>query len=262
VVAQPPFVIQPPDLAATTYLHGGAKGDVVTRRLLSELPGVMAPGGRALVLYDAPAGEELEPLAALPAGHLTLAVVAPGASAEELAISYASLEDATLGRRYEAAVQRYLDHFAHIEVTRVDHVLVDIRAHADDEVVRVPRQTLEGLSGAAVIALESAVDAARLADDELLARTVSVDPRARLVVERRLSDGSVRASLQLPDAARGEHALSDGAAALIELLAEPRPLRDSVVQWAAAVEAEPHEVRSTVLGFVRDALTGGLVVVR
>ena len=52
VVAQPPFVVRPDGIDAKTTLHGGPQGDELAFRLLAELDGVWAPGGRALVRFD------------------------------------------------------------------------------------------------------------------------------------------------------------------------------------------------------------------
>ncbi|MBZ0115507.1 MAG: methyltransferase, partial [Sandaracinaceae bacterium] len=54
IVAQPPFVIRSSEVEALTFLHGGDNGDELTMRIFAELAPSLAPGGRALVLFQAP----------------------------------------------------------------------------------------------------------------------------------------------------------------------------------------------------------------
>ncbi|HTC72867.1 MAG TPA: methyltransferase domain-containing protein, partial [Solirubrobacteraceae bacterium] len=54
VIAQPPFVAQPPGDSTITWMHGGARGDELPLRLLHELPPHLAPGGHAVLLVEWP----------------------------------------------------------------------------------------------------------------------------------------------------------------------------------------------------------------
>lgn len=53
VVSQPPFVPRPAAQAHTIHQFGGARGTDVLCRLFAELPGHLAPGGRAVIVYEA-----------------------------------------------------------------------------------------------------------------------------------------------------------------------------------------------------------------
>jgi methylase of polypeptide subunit release factors len=43
VVAQPPYVVKPPETPALTYLHGGATGDEIVLRTIAGAPAALAP---------------------------------------------------------------------------------------------------------------------------------------------------------------------------------------------------------------------------
>jgi len=136
VVSQPPFVVRPAGEADRTFLFGGADGDELPQRLLREIAGVLAPGGRALVLLQSPARDDLPlvnrmraALAGAPLDLLTVGAKAPGLAAQ--ASVFASFEDPALGASYGAAVHRYLDHFAARAIRRFEGALVVLGRRAD-----------------------------------------------------------------------------------------------------------------------------------
>ncbi len=117
VLAQPPFVVRPPDQPEVTYLYGGPTGDELPMRFLADIPGVLAPGGRAILLMQT-AERDHDPLAtrlrrALPADPavdlLVLGLPAPPPAAQ--ATVFASYADSGLGDIYAETARRFLDHF-------------------------------------------------------------------------------------------------------------------------------------------------------
>jgi len=62
ILAQPPFVAQPPGDSAITWMHGGARGDELPLRFLRELPPHLAPGGRGSCSSSGRSSRETERL--------------------------------------------------------------------------------------------------------------------------------------------------------------------------------------------------------
>jgi SAM-dependent methyltransferase len=129
VLSQPPFVVRPAGGPDYTFLFGGAEGDELPRRLLREIAPVLAPGGRALMLLQAPMRDDLSTaarmraaLAEAPVDLLSIGMEAPSLATQ--ASVFGSLEDPTLGASYHAAVHRYLDHFAAQGIREFDAALI------------------------------------------------------------------------------------------------------------------------------------------
>ncbi|WP_309081054.1 methyltransferase [Zhihengliuella sp.] len=147
-VSNPPFVITPRRPAEReqdrfTYRDGGLPGDSLVARLVSELPGVLAPGGTAQMLLNweitAADGTAFDrPRAWLDSG------LAAGLSAEawliqrdtESPLEYAEvwLRDAAEARdpeRYRANYAAYLEDFASRDVESIGFGMLWLRRPAD-----------------------------------------------------------------------------------------------------------------------------------
>lgn len=267
VVAQPPFVVQPPEIAATTYLHGGARGDELTMRLFSELPGVLADGGRALVLFETldPPEEATRRVAdALgPAPLRVVVVAAPGLDADRLAVGYAAIAHPDLGASYAAAARDYYLHLRRQGATRTHHLLVDVRHDPVAErgyAVTVPRRSLAGLHADVLREIEAAVDLAAGPDAALLEATLAVPAGACIEQSQSLASGETTLRVRFDASGRDDQSLSDAAAVVIDALRGGGTGRDVLAAYADAAGARPHEVADAVLGFLRSALASGLVV--
>lgn len=267
IVSQPPFVARPPALSSTTYLHGGRRGDELALRMLGQLPGQLAEGGRALVLFDTADDDALMRRIAGAIGEApvrVVAVTAAGHAADMQAIGYASAAHPRLGADYAAAAIAYRRHLAELGVERMRHVLLELEhvgADAPRLVVRVdPRAQV--YSAAELAELGAALDAVVLTDDELLRLPIRVSPHARLVRESALAgDAGEQVRLCFAGGRASDSELSPAAAALVELLADSADLGEAVARYGELVEASPAEVASMVARFVRDSLVGGLLVV-
>jgi hypothetical protein len=274
VLSQPPFVTHPEGIAATTYLHGGRRGDELALRMLGQIPGLLAEAGRALVLFDtADDGEHVQRvLAALgsspdAAGPLRVIVVAPrGLDADRQALGYAATSHAELGPEYARAVRRYRRHLRELGIESTRHMLVAIeRVAPTSSVFAVEIDPRAGrLPDAAELAgLRARLVAAAAPTQELLALRLGVSPHASLVHSRRLGPGEAGDELALRFSAglARDRELSLAAATLIEMLARPEPatLAELVERYALECEAEAAEVVDGVTRFVRESLASGLL---
>lgn len=267
VVAQPPFVVKPPEVRATTYLHGGAMGDELALRLVSELPHVLEVGGQARILFDSPVRADA-PLwrrlqDALGDEELQqLVFVSPGNSPELQAIGYAASSHPSLGPEYAEEVRRYREHLHAQGIERTEHALAVLRhgAGAPGLSVTIERASLGGLDHEIIEHTWAAIATASLPTEGLLATVVGLPDEAWLVQEQAADASEARLSLRLPPGRGGTEALSDAAAMLVEQLREPATVAELVERYASACELDPAEVRGGVIDFVRQSLVSGRLV--
>ncbi|MCR9165764.1 MAG: methyltransferase [bacterium] len=268
ILAQPPFVPQPPGVEATTYLHGGSRGDELALRLLGELPGAMAPGGRALVLVDTapPAGQAtIERIRdALPEIPLQLSVItAMGHESHALAIGYAAAADSTLGPAFAEAAQRYAAHVEALGITHTRHALVVLRKPLPNEpswaVSVEPRN--HTLYGAPLLRrLDAAMALATLAPDDLVQAKVQPPAGAALVQSHPLDgQGPTTFRFVSPGGRAPDQELSSAALLLLDLAAQTDTVAALVEAYAEACEDDPARVKAAVLDFLRKALVSGML---
>lgn len=274
VLSQPPFVMRPPSLEATTYLHGGTRGDELTMRLLGELPPVLAPGGRALVLFDtagsaAGAGDPGPSImtrvrAALASGDLqVIAIVANGFDPDHQAMGYAAATHSELGPEYAATARTYRDHLRALGIESTAHVLLDVHRPATDAppfaATLEPRGAI--YDAAAMEELRAGLALASSSPDVLRTARVRPSPHAWLSQERALADRErVQYRVRFDRGRARDQSLSEAAAVLVDLLARTPTIDAAVDEYARACGSSPSEVENAVLGFVRDGLVSGLLV--
>jgi SAM-dependent methyltransferase len=272
VLAQPPFVVRPAGGPAITYLHGGAGGDELAERFVRAIPGVLAPGGRALMLLQTPArpGEPLPArlrglVGGAPVDILALSTEAPSPALQ--AAVFASFEDPTLGAPYGAAVARYLDHFAGLGITEMRGALVLLARAAADAPGKRFTAGLR-LSHAEYDAGTLAGYAAGLAlggqpEPSLAAARLRLSPHLRLRVEQShlREDGGAAALLHID--APGIGADWDVSAGERQILAAIDGADSVGAAIAAVAEARGRDagaVRGEVLAIARAALTHGALL--
>lgn len=267
VLSQPPFVVKPEAVAATTYLHGGAMGDELTMRLVGKLPGVLADGGQAYMLFDSPARPDTPLWRRLQQAHgddamQQLLFVTPGNSPDIQAIGYAASSHPALGADYAQQVLRYREHLQARGIERCEHALVVLRRveGAAGLSVTVEQPRLEGIDAAVIAETWDAIAVASRPDEHLLRTVVGLPPGAWLVQEQGTDGGELRLKLRLPAGRGGEEELSDGAAVLVDQLREPASLSTVVQRYAAVCHAAPEDVAAAVMDFVRQSLVSGRVV--
>lgn len=272
VVAQPPYVIQPPDVDEVTYLHGGPRGDRFVRQFLAELPSALAPGGRALVLMDAAveAGVPMhQPLrAALGDPSLdVIALIAPGLTADMQARAYAAIDDPSLGARFARETRRYREHLASLGDPEFRHVALlvarTVRPRGGPPLTAMlPVKAFRGGARRDVDEVLDAMTLAHAGPAELGAATLRATRSARWSVELERPDaaGAGRNHARFEAGSLGmDQELSDASLALLSTLAEPGTLGAAAARYAALCEAAPGEVREQVEEFVRHGLATGLI---
>lgn len=265
VISQPPFVAKPEAIDHAKYLHGGPMGDEIALRLFEQLPSMMNDSGHALVLFDSPVRDDSALWERVAAAHESqdiqaLLFTAPGNSPNIQSIGYAAGHYPQLGPDYAACAVQYREHFKARAIEQCEHVLATIRRVPGEPpmsvVIEQPR--LSGLGAAAIAETWKAVGLASQPDEDLLLCIVGLPEGTWLVHEE--GDGEQRLKIRLPAGRGDEEELSDAAALLVDLLRQPVALNTVVQQYASACGATTHEVRESVLDFVRQSLISGRLV--
>ena len=291
VLAQPPYVILPPESQAVTYLHGGHTGEEIALRLIREVPDVLEPGGRALVLMegavrpDEPLHARIKPvLGDAPVDLLVLA--APGPTPVVQVMGYASLEAPEGGPAYRAAVQRYFDHLESIDAREFHHALVLIRAHPEDsDAVRrgrprstraansrgagalprlaatVPVRALSGGDATALQNLLASIDVAALGEEHLLHQAIRTAPSTRWVEERPRPDPTAQPQRSVHftwNSFGSDVVLSEERFVLAAMLDQAPTIGDAICEYTSATDVPADTARAKVLAFVREGLMRGL----
>jgi SAM-dependent methyltransferase len=269
---QPPYVLQPPEAPGVTYLHGGARGDALALRALAGAPNVLAEGGRALFLFDAPVirNKPLHVRVREALGHAPvdlLLLTAPGPSPDLQAVAYASLEVPDFGRTYEEVAVRYRRHVDALGVAEFTRAVALLRAvparRGPGFTASLPVPSLERMSAPV---LESALDGLDLAcqdDQALLGSSVHLPPQTRWIEERATADldAPPTRSVRFPPGwLCGARELSDASAALLATLSKTPKVSAGLEAYATLCAASPNDVRRQVLDFVRESLGRGLLV--
>jgi len=132
IVAQPPFVACPEDDTAITFLHGGARGDELTLRLLGDLPDRLAPGGRAVLLVELPTYDQTSVLdrlrAALASPRLDLLVLlGPPKDLDAYVTFHASVMCPEFGERFRDAVLAQRAHLERCQIRELRMAVIVVR---------------------------------------------------------------------------------------------------------------------------------------
>jgi methylase of polypeptide subunit release factors len=263
IVAQPPFVSKLDSEESVTFLHGGARGDELLLRILSELPPRLAPGGRAVFLVDWPRYDESSPAAriraALGGGSFDLLLLgSPRKDLDEYVAHYALGGHPDLSQDYDDAVHAHLEHLARLGVTELRALLLVMRAtdRAPWTHAIATRNFSEAKpTGAQIDRL--------LAAQDLLASDSSTLRAARLVVPEGTrfaqgESGQVRIEL---DASRLISAVtcSQSAADLLTVVHQSPSVGAAVATMAQRLKLDDAAGRQQILGGVRTALAQGLL---
>jgi SAM-dependent methyltransferase len=269
VVAQPPYVARPENVASVTYLHGGAMGDELAMALLAGLPQAIAPQGEAQVMFDSAVRKQT--LASRVRAALGTAAVdvvllsARGASADLHALGYATVDAPDLGPLYEACVRRYRAHLEAVGVSEFTHALLALRTSDSPGgtfTVGVPVRSLGGAPPGALRTLFRSFDLASAPDAKLLDSTLALRSGLTWVEERAVPDSSRQPKFRVvfpPGSVGTDHEVAEAAYVLLGAFTTPRPVTEAVSHYAQACGASPEDVRAEVLGFVREALGRGLL---
>ena len=265
VVSQPPFVVEPPGIEPTVYVHGGRRGDELALRILRGLHHVLAAGGWGLLRFDAPGSQEdvVARVRAAVAPDLDVGVFGfTTVGPDMIALSYAVLADPTVGHRYQEAVARY---HRHMLDAGLDHFTGTVTAVHRPAAPAEEPVTLS-VSGRAVPQwpyIVTRFGAERLAgagQATLLAARLAPVPGATLNAELGLDEAGLRPTFVLrypAGAVATDLELNEAGAAMFQLFAGGRALADVVSDYAAATGRPGAEAAADVVAFARDALSRG-----
>jgi len=263
IVAQPPFVSKPDSEETVPYLHGGARGDELLLRILSELPSHLAPGGRAVFRVDWPRYDDVAPAerirAALGEGSFDVLIfTSPPKDLGEHVALYTAGQHPDLGEAYARAVHEHLTHLARLGVTELYAMLFVVRATQRTPWTHVV--TTEDFA----VARPTGVQIERLiAAQDLLAGDAAALRAARLVVPegtRFIQDeaGQVRVDLP-PSRLVGSLSCSQSGADLLSVVHESPSVGAAVSTLAKRMKLDHAAGRAQILQGVRTALSQGLL---
>jgi SAM-dependent methyltransferase len=272
IVSQPPFIIQPPDAEAVTFLHGGPTGEEVGLRLLAVLPSVMGASARAMVLMEAVSRPD-EPLHARMRAAMgdapidVLVLAAPGAPPALQVIAYATLEVPEGGPAYQAAARRYLQQLDRLSAADFQLGLIVMRSRPDGDSGRrklaatVPVAALGRGDGAALERLLGGVDLAAQDDATLEQQGVTTSSFIRWIEERPCPDAQVEPtrSVRFRLGSFGSDLdLSQQRYAMAAVLDQAPTIHAATAAYATTLGQPVESVRHELLGFVREGLMRGL----
>lgn len=273
VLAQPPYLPQPAGQGATTYLHGGRRGDELALRFVADSARLLAPGGVAALHFDSvvrpdePLPERLRQAIGDAPAEL-LALVSRGPTPDQQAMFYAAMDHPDLGEDYERLATANRDHLEALGVTEISRVLAVLRRPRQGAVpggrYRIVLQAppVNRLRPGAVREALAGLDLASGDESALLAARLAPPEDATFAGEwRSPADDSPR-SLKVTFASGSlaqDRELGDRGWLLCGLLDGARTLEQAVGPYAEACETSPGEARVEVVGFARDALARGLL---
>ena len=267
VLSQPPFVVQPPGISPTAYVHGGPKGDELALRVLGGLGGALAPGGCALLRFDAPGMLEdvVRRIREIVPETFDLAVFGFNTVGPDLiALGYAVLADPGLGDRYKDEVAQYQRHMADLGLDQFTGTMTVVQRPAEER----PAVTLS-VAGRAVplwpyITVRLAAERLAAAPDSaVLSARLSPLPEAQLSAELALDQPDMRPSytVRFPGGAvTPDLEVNEAGAALLQLFAGGRGMAAVVGAYAEATSKALDDAAPDVIAFARDALRRGLLV--
>lgn len=267
VLSQPPFVVQPPDIETTVYVHGGPTGDELALRVLGGLAQVLAPGGCALVRFDAPGTQEdvtSRVRTVLPPSFDVAVFGFRTVGPDLIALSYAGLADPKLGDRYIDQVARYQQHMRNLGLDHFTGTMTFVQRPAEDRpsvtvsaaglaVPRWPYMTARMAAERLAAAADPAVRGARLVPL----------PEARIAAEIGLDQPNLDPAYTVrypPGTVAADFELNEAGAALLQQFAGGRDVADVVEVYAQATGKTTEKATPDVVAFARDALRRGLLI--
>ena len=132
IVSQPPFLARRPGGAASSFAHGGERGDELSLGVVAGAAAHLAAGGRALVLADWPLfhHDAIEVRVRAVIGDTGGAVVlaSPPKNLDEYCAALAAAEHPTLDDAFAQAACAQRDHFERLGLRGVAQALVVVEA--------------------------------------------------------------------------------------------------------------------------------------
>jgi methylase of polypeptide subunit release factors len=195
VAAHPPFVARPAGAAASTFVHGGSRGDELSLRILAGVAAHLAPGGRAVVSGDWPIvegdGVDTRVRGATGDGPVNVLVLqSPSKNLDEYCALLAAMEHRELGEAFARAAIAQRDHLERLGLRGVAMACVVVEA---------------GTGWTSLVPVRHVLDApvtASAVDRLLAARRLALGPQEALAKARlRLAAGARLVEQAMPDGA-------------------------------------------------------------
>lgn len=259
IVSQPPFVPNATSNDSTTYLHGGARGDELPLRLLSQVEPVLAPGGRAFILVDWPVIDD-EPLedrvrAVVPSTDLDVLLVrGPEEGVDRRLTDHAWMEHPRLDDAFEEKVIALRDHVDRLGVRSFCMTV---------NVLRKATRSEGWTSTLTTRAFHDVVLSGERIDKHIGARDLLAQGRAALMAASlafpegldliSTQDGRVRAQLA-PHLLVPPILLNADAVRALQVIHQAPSVHDAMQTMHI-----PHEVEDALLGLVKSSLLSGLL---
>jgi SAM-dependent methyltransferase len=262
VVSNPPFVVGP--AARYTYRDAGLDGDDVSRRLVQELPGVLADGGTAVLLVnwlhvEGEDGDERVRGWCAGTGCDAWVVQRELAAPEDYVTAW--LRDTDEHAGFDAAFDAWTGWFAERRVEAVAFGIVALRRGGRERVaLDVVDQPVPAAWGEQVALRFAALD---LLETDLLAQPLRLRDDVRLLSTERPVDGDwhpVALRLVQETGLRWSGGLDHYGAALLAGCDGERPLGTLVGVLAAATGLSEGEAAEQVLPVVRRLVEQGFLV--
>jgi len=262
VVSNPPFVVGP--ASRYTYRDAGLDGDDVSRRLVQDLPAVLADGGTAVLLanwlhVDGEDGDERVRSWFAGTGCDGWVVQRELAAPEDYVTAW--LRDTDEGPRFDELYEPWVDWFADNRVEAVAFGVVAMRAGGRERVaLDVVDQPVAPSWGEQVALRFAALD---LLERDLLGERLRLRDDVRLAESSRAAEGEwlpVAQRLVQESGLRWSGGVDLYGAALLADCDGSRPLGDLVGVLAAATGLGPGEAAEQVLPVVRRLVERGFLV--
>lgn len=267
VAAQPPFIALRDGVAASTFIHGGKRGDELALRLLTGAQSHVAPGGRAIVLADWPLvdGDEIHERVRRACGDASahvLVLQSPAKNIEDYCTIHAAVEHRELGDDFSRAAIAQREHFYEQGIRGVAFALVVVEPAGTAEGwtshLAVRHTSDVPISAEAVDRLMAARNLANSRGDELGGARLRLPDGARLV-QQPMPNSPDPAIVLHPPAGRPEWpAVFDASSAAILARLAEAPTVFGAARAIARETGAPLEATSfRVAGVARDALLKG-----
>lgn len=257
ILSQPPFVARRAGALASTFAHGGERGDDLARRAIAGAAAHLTATGRAVFLADWPLVED-DPLEArvraaiAPDGADAVVLASPSKNLDEYCASVAAAEHPVLDDAFARAAWAQRDHFERLGVRGVAQALVVLAAPGGGRVATfaVKHGQDAPLGAEAVERFVARAALARALDSAVLGARLRVPVGTRFVEQPSVQGVPPAVIVQLPAASpEWPFALAVDAAAAVRAIDAAPTVLDAARASGTGAEA--------MAAVARDALRRG-----
>jgi len=272
IVSQPPYFAKPEGVEHKTFLYGGARGDELPLRCLSELPRHLKPDGRAVVLVEWPdiCDEPVEDRvgAAICSSDANVLILKyPSRGLDDFCTRYAAIEHPRLGDSFERKAVLRREHLEKVGVGGLTLTLIVIQRNSNGlrwaDTLEVPAADADGIPSTRIDKLISARDLLAETPDKLLAARLRVPEATVFAREYSLSKpDQPKFTARFPHGSlAGTVSLNSGTLLLLTLLNETSDVRSAVQRFAQCEAVTLDDALQRLLPGLREALRAGMLEV-